>query len=71
MIYDVQANLKLKPPHLKHLPDKPGFSWYIIDDDDKRILNKWFGEDIVFEASENGKTFTCLNPDKYWRSGKL
>ena len=55
----------LKPPHLKHLPDKPGFSWYIIDDDDKRILN------IVFEASENGKTFTCLNPDKYWRSGKL
>ena len=71
MIYDVQANLKLKPPHLKHLPDKPGFSWYIIDDDDKRILNKWFGEDIVFEATENGKTFTCLNPDKYWRSGKL
>ena len=70
MDYSVQRRLKLKPPHLKYLNDKPGFAWYIIDEDVKKSLTTRFGEDIVFEATENGKIFSCLNPDKYWRSGE-
>ena len=69
MLYSAQRNLKLKPPHLKNLHDKPGFAWYIIDDDEKRIFTDCFEEDVVIEVSKNGKTFTYLNPSKFWRSG--
>lgn len=69
MPYNAQRDLKLKPPHLKTLHDKPGFAWYIIDDDEKRIFTECFEEDVVIEDSKNGKTFTYLNPSKFWRSG--
>ena len=72
LVYVQKNFLKLKPPCLKHLDNKPGFAWYIIDDEDKKNLSDWFeDEHTVFQVTENGKTFSCLNPNKFWRSGKI
>ena len=72
LVYVQKNFLELKPPSLKYLDNKPGFVWYIVDDEDKKVLSEWFeDEHAVFEATENGKTFSCLNPNKFWRSGKI
>ena len=62
-------NLKLPPPSLIMLDDKPGFVWYVVEEDDKAVLIKQFGRDVLREIEKNGKSFSCLNPDKIWRSG--
>ena len=72
LVYIQENFLKLKPPNLKYLDNKPGFTRYIIDDEDKKVLSEWFeDEHTVFEVTENGKSFSCLNPNKFWRSGKI
>ena len=71
MFTDIFDELKLSPPCLKYLDNKPGFTWYTVDDTEKHKLTEALGEEVLSVVEEGGKTFTCVNPEKLWRSENM
>ena len=63
------SSLKLSPPSLIMLDNKPGFVWYVVEEHDTDVLIKQFGRDVLRKMKNNSKSLFCLNPDKIWRSG--